>query len=130
MMIEIIGKPAMLEQFAEEATELAQAALKMARKLREENPTPKTQEECEGNLVEEFTDVIQCARELDLKVDEEQIKAKEQRFKDRMAQKNAEICKTCHQADPSEVQCFDGHIQGNNDCIHHMTTEEYLNKMG
>lgn len=42
MMIEIVGKPAMFEQLAEEATELAQATLKMARKLRGENPTPKT----------------------------------------------------------------------------------------
>lgn len=33
MMIEAIGSPAMLEQLAEEATELAQAALKTARML-------------------------------------------------------------------------------------------------
>lgn len=42
MMIEAIGSPAMLEQLAEEATELAQAALKAARILRKENPTPVT----------------------------------------------------------------------------------------
>ena len=40
MMIEKIGTPAMLEQMAEEAAELAQAALKLARVLRAENPTP------------------------------------------------------------------------------------------
>lgn len=36
-----IGEPAVLEQLAEECTELAQSALKLARKIRGENPTPK-----------------------------------------------------------------------------------------
>lgn len=43
-MIEYIGKAAMLEQLAEEAAELAQAALKCARIERGENPTPVTME--------------------------------------------------------------------------------------
>lgn len=38
-MIDIIGRPAMLEQLAEEASELAKAALKLARIDRGENPT-------------------------------------------------------------------------------------------
>ena len=80
-MIEKIGRPAMLEQLAEEASELAQACLKLARKERGENPTPKSKAECERELIEEFTDVIQCARELKLKPDEEQIKEKAERFK-------------------------------------------------
>ena len=79
-MIEKIGRPAMLEQLAEEATELAQACLKLAKKERGENPTPKSKAECERELIEEFTDVIQCARELKLKPDEEQIEEKAQRF--------------------------------------------------
>lgn len=41
-VIEAIGLPAVLEQCAEELAELTQAALKMARKLRGENPTPMT----------------------------------------------------------------------------------------
>lgn len=41
-VLEMIGTAALLEQLAEESAELAQAALKMARKLRNENPTPKT----------------------------------------------------------------------------------------
>ena len=41
-MIEQIGLPAMLEQMAEETAELTQALLKYSRKLRNENPTPKT----------------------------------------------------------------------------------------
>lgn len=44
LMLEKIGLPAMHEQLAEEATELAKEALKMARILRGENPTPVTME--------------------------------------------------------------------------------------
>lgn len=48
MMIEYIGRNAMLEQLAEEqlaeeATELDKAALKLARIYRGENPTPVTE---------------------------------------------------------------------------------------
>ena len=73
-----IGKAAALEQLAEEATELAQAALKYARKLRGENPTPKTLEEIKANLIEEFTDVTLCADVLGLQHD---WMMKEQKFK-------------------------------------------------
>lgn len=55
-----IGLPAMLEQCAEECTELAQTCLKMARKLRGENPTPKTVSEIRGNIKEEMADVRLC----------------------------------------------------------------------
>lgn len=44
-IIEEIGEAAMLEQLAEECTELAKAALKMARIIRKENPTPVTEKE-------------------------------------------------------------------------------------
>lgn len=37
-VLDMIGTAALLEQLAEESAELAQAALKMARKLRNENP--------------------------------------------------------------------------------------------
>lgn len=56
-MIEYIGKPAMLEQLAEEATELAKAALKLARIFRAENPTPVTKDEASKNLIEEINEV-------------------------------------------------------------------------
>lgn len=49
-VLEMIGTAALLEQLAEESAELAQAALKMARKLRNENPTPKTHADCVSNL--------------------------------------------------------------------------------
>lgn len=83
MMIEKIGKAAMLEQMAEEAAELSQAALKLARVLRGENPTPVTEEKAWKHLVEEYTDVFQCAMELLLPVDWAQISEKEKRFKER-----------------------------------------------
>lgn len=59
-VIRSLGEPALLEQLAEECSELAQAALKLARKERGENPTPKTEEECVENLLEELGDVNLC----------------------------------------------------------------------
>lgn len=59
-VIRTLGEPAMLEQLAEECSELAQAALKLARLERGENPTPKTEEECVENLLEELGDVNLC----------------------------------------------------------------------
>lgn len=57
---DLIGMPALLEQTAEECAELAQACLKYARKLRGENPTPKTFCDCLENLREELGDVQGC----------------------------------------------------------------------
>lgn len=54
MMIEEIGTSAMLEQLAEEAAELSQAALKLARALRGENPTLVTRREVRKHLIEEY----------------------------------------------------------------------------
>ena len=83
-MIEKIGSPAMLEQLAEEASELAQAARKLARVERGENPTPVTENEANDHLVEEFTDVTTCARELGLRADPCIKKHKIDRFYDRL----------------------------------------------
>ena len=62
-IVERIGEPAFLEQLAEECSELAQAALKSARKYRGENPTPKTIDECYDALQEEIADVMLCVSE-------------------------------------------------------------------
>ena len=62
-IVERIGEPAFLEQLAEECSELAQAALKTARKYRGENPTPKTIDECYDSLQEEIADVMLCVDE-------------------------------------------------------------------
>lgn len=82
-MIEKIGSPAMLEQLAEEATELAHAALKLARIERGENPTPVLEKDAMDHLIEEYTDVVQCAEELSLVPNREQIKLKKMRFEER-----------------------------------------------
>lgn len=65
MLIEKIGKPAMLEQTAEECVELAHACLKLARYYRNENKVyGKTEEELLDNLVEEMADVVVCMDEI------------------------------------------------------------------
>lgn len=55
-----IGTPAALEQLAEECAELGQAALKLARFLRGQNPTRKTKREIQESLQEEVADVLLC----------------------------------------------------------------------
>jgi hypothetical protein len=78
-----IGAAAMYEQLAEEAAELAHAALKNARVLRGENPTPVTPSLAFDMVIEEYSDVVQCARELNLYPSEDQIRKKERRFLER-----------------------------------------------
>lgn len=72
-MITLIGRPAMLEQAAEEASELAKAALKLARIYRGENPTPITRGDAALNLIEEYTDLVQCMEELDILANESDV---------------------------------------------------------
>ena len=45
-------------QIAEEAAELAQAALKLRRAMTQTNPTPMSIEEAEKNLIEEYGDSV------------------------------------------------------------------------
>ena len=59
-IVDYIGKSALLEQTAEECSELSQASLKLARKLRNENPTPKSMDDILENLYEEIADVMLC----------------------------------------------------------------------
>lgn len=82
-MINEIGEPAMLEMLAEELAECSHEALKLSRVLRHENPTPKTEKEVRASLREEWSDVIQCSKELNLDVDWNQIEMKRQRFEAR-----------------------------------------------
>lgn len=94
-VIDKIGVPALLEQTAEESVELAHACLKLARKIRGENPTPKTKEELCHNLNEEIADIRLC---IDTMIDElvdivsvveimSVTKYKDQRWKERLAEK-------------------------------------------
>lgn len=57
---DILPKTEILAQLAEEASELAQAALKLRRALDGTNPTPKIVEECLENIQEEMADVFVC----------------------------------------------------------------------
>ena len=63
---EATSEPALLEGLAEECTELAQAALKLARKYRGENPTPKPLGECVHTLIEEVADVLAYVDKIDV----------------------------------------------------------------
>lgn len=79
-MVRRIGSAAMYEQAAEEASEFAHAALKCARILRDENPTPVTFDEALSNAVEEKTDLELCCTQLGLFTDCDIYKAKAERF--------------------------------------------------
>lgn len=57
-IVEKLSAPALLEQAAEECSELNHACLKLARKLRGESPTPVTEEKLISSLNEEVADVF------------------------------------------------------------------------
>lgn len=61
---DILPKTEILAQLAEEASELAQAALKLRRALDGTNPTPKSVAECEANLIEELADINNAVKAL------------------------------------------------------------------
>lgn len=63
---DILPKTEILAQLAEEASELAQAALKLRRALDGTNPTPKSAKECRKAFEEEYADVVNCIIALDL----------------------------------------------------------------
>lgn len=83
MIREYIGDAAMWGQLAEEATELAHAALKMERIIRGENPTPLRAEDAAMQVEEEWTDLILCGMELQLNPDPKVIYQKQKRFVER-----------------------------------------------
>lgn len=60
-----LDQPELLAQLAEEAAELAKAALKLRRVYTGENPTPVTGKEAFDNLLEEMADVYVCLLVLD-----------------------------------------------------------------
>ena len=62
---DILPKTEILAQLAEEASELAQAALKLRRALDGTNPTPKSVEDCQKAFEEEYADVMVCMVALD-----------------------------------------------------------------
>ena len=59
-IVEEIGVPALFDQTAEECVELAHVCIKLARKLRQENPTPIDIPDIMSKLDEETADVMLC----------------------------------------------------------------------
>lgn len=79
-----IGTAALFEQLAEECTELAKASLKVARKLRGENPTPISMEDAVENVNEEFSDILLVADVIGLFGEDERIEKKRLRWIERI----------------------------------------------
>ena len=79
-----LPKTEILAQMAEEAAELAQAALKLRRVIDGTNPTPVTYREAWDNLVEEFGDITICAMELDVGPDQVAMQKKVERWRKRL----------------------------------------------
>lgn len=79
-----VSEATLYENLAEECTELAKAALKKSRKLRGENPTPKTMEEIDTDIDEEIADVSVCLFVLDLGSELDEFYRKLSRWCDRI----------------------------------------------
>lgn len=79
----------LLVALAEEAAELNQAALKLARARKYINhPTPVNQDQAFNNLLEEYTDVQLCAKALGLTLDEDLLSTKAKRWAHRLEEAN------------------------------------------
>lgn len=91
---DMIGEPAVYEQLAEECSELAKAALKMARILRNENPTPVTQEQAFQSVKEEWVDVFLCLCELNIPIDYKTFLYKCARWRERIVKGGETSCST------------------------------------
>ena len=72
------------EQLAEEAVELAHAALKCARVIRQENPTPVKYTDALAAVNEEWTDVVTVCKVLNLRSDRKMMEEKLDRWCGRM----------------------------------------------
>ena len=83
-IIKQVGAPALFEGAAEEAVELAKAALKVARIMRKENPTPVTLDEAAREVVVEYSDLRVYIDILRILVDAEVYDDKKQRFIERL----------------------------------------------
>lgn len=79
-----------LDQLAEEAAELSQAALKLKRVMKGTNPTAVSLVDANKNLIEEYSDVCNAANVIGISVDHDICKAKMQRWADRINEKKKE----------------------------------------
>lgn len=89
-IIKQVGAPALFEGVAEEAVELAKAALKVARIMRKENPTPVTLDEAAREVVVEYSDLRVYLDILRILVDAEVYDDKKQRFIERLKEGSEE----------------------------------------
>ena len=87
-----LQKAEILAQLAEEAAELAQAALKMRRVIDGQNPTPVRFADAYHNLIEEYSDVVCCMRELGVSCSIDIISAKKARWIRRLKEATHENC--------------------------------------
>lgn len=85
-----LSEPARFEQLAEEAAELSQAALKLARILRAENPTPVDERVARDRVVEEYTDVHVAAMAAELLADGDIGKRKAARWAGRLQERGTD----------------------------------------
>ena len=76
----LVGDEALWLQLAEEASELSQAACKMARYLHGTNPVGKSETMIRADIIGEFSDVINCARRLAIPINEDLIRYKNERW--------------------------------------------------
>lgn len=74
------------ELLAEECVECAHAALKMARIIRAENPTPVLLEDANANLREEISDIATVLRLFHIKPDAQIIHDKLERWAQRLSE--------------------------------------------
>ena len=84
-----IGEPALWEGIAEEAVEFAHAALKVARIMRGENPTPAGLPETLRQAAEEYTDLRIYAGILRIQVDAGVFSDKKERLVTRLKEAKA-----------------------------------------
>ena len=87
---DIIGRPAAVEQLAEECVELGHALMKYSRVLRKQNPTPVTMEEAWEKCKGEFSDVLTCAEVAGLQSDLSLMWEKRQRWIERLQEATKE----------------------------------------
>lgn len=91
----VLTRPEQLAGLAEEATELAHAALKLRRAIDQSNPTPVTVEDATANLLEEIGDVLLCLEVLQFSTCAsayiEDMQSKLTRWVDRLHKEGADV---------------------------------------
>lgn len=98
---ESMSRKDLLLALAEEAAELSQAALKLARAEKLVNhPTPISKDQALKDLEEEYVDILLCSRVLDLEVNQELLRKKALRWAKRLAIQEATV--SVEKGDPEE----------------------------